>query len=482
MRCGRPQTSREQVSFGCPRPSMSSNLPIPAFSFPGSCSFLSSHKSSISRHTECVCISSFGKSHPDILNTPIQGQRAALQRYSWMRPSFSLWSGLNSLPPNRKLFAPDLQRSIYSWSNTMPACKHKQAQSQKKFDSACFACYRASMTEEQSMQSKGGEARKNALSPEQRSEIARNAAMAKWEKSETVQKLPKATHGSPDHPLRIGRMEIPCYVLDNGKRVITQSGVLAALSMSPGTATKGGGDRIANFVNTKSINPYASNELRDMITNPIKFRAQGTMAYGYEATILPEICEAVLKARNSEKGLNYQQAHIAKQAEILLLAFAKVGIIALVDEATGYQEIRDRQALSEILKKYIDGALYEWAKTFPLSLYKEIFRLKGWAWNNGKMPQVVGHYTNDLVYDRLTKGMLEELKRINPKDAVTGRRKHRNYQFLTPEIGYPALNQRLYELLGMARASANWEEFYRLVDRTFPRVGDTPRLPFDEDV
>lgn len=338
------------------------------------------------------------------------------------------------------------------------------------------------MTEEQSMQSKGGEARKNALSPEQRSEIARNAAMAKWEKSETVQKLPKATHGSPDHPLRIGRMEIPCYVLDNGKRVITQSGVLAALSMSPGTATKGGGDRIANFVNTKSINPYASNELRDMITNPIKFRAQGTMAYGYEATILPEICEAVLKARNSEKGLNYQQAHIAKQAEILLLAFAKVGIIALVDEATGYQEIRDRQALSEILKKYIDGALYEWAKTFPLSLYKEIFRLKGWAWNNGKMPQVVGHYTNDLVYDRLTKGMLEELKRINPKDAVTGRRKHRNYQFLTPEIGYPALNQRLYELLGMARASANWEEFYRLVDRTFPRVGDTPRLPFDEDV
>ena len=219
-----------------------------------------------------------------------------------------------------------------------------------------------------------------------------------------------------------------------------------------------------------------------MITDPIKFRAQGTMAYGYEATILPEICEAVLKARNSDKGLNYQQAHIAKQAETLLLAFAKVGIIALVDEATGYQEIRDRQALSEILKKYIDGALYEWAKTFPLSLYKEIFRLKGWAWNNGKMPQVVGHYTNDLVYDRLTKGMLEELKRLNPKDASTGRRKHPHYQLLTPEIGYPALNQRLYELVGMARASTTWEQFYRLVDRTFQRLGDTPRLPFEEDV
>src|SRR5271168_1064101 len=86
------------------------------------------------------------------------------------------------------------------------------------------------------IQSMGGKARKEALSPEKRSEIARNAALAKWEKSPEAQKLPKATHGSPDRPLRIGEMEIPCYVLDNGKRVITQAGVLTALDMSPGTA------------------------------------------------------------------------------------------------------------------------------------------------------------------------------------------------------------------------------------------------------
>ena len=334
------------------------------------------------------------------------------------------------------------------------------------------------MDNEQSIQSQGGEARKKALTSEQRSDIARNAALAKWEKSPEIQKLPKATHGSPDHPLRIGDLEIPCYVLDNGKRVITQGGMLTALKMSQGTATKGGGDRIANFVNTKSINPYASNELREMITNPLKFRALGSMAYGYEATILPEICDAVLEARNSEKGLNHQQLHIAKQAEILVRAFAKIGIIALVDEATGYQDVRDRQALQEILKKYIDGALYEWAKTFPIAWYKEIFRLNGWAWNNGKMPGVVGTWTNDLVYDRLTKGMLEELKRINPKDE-SGRRKHYNYKFFTPDFGYPALTQRLYELLGMARACTNWNEYYRLVDRTFPRVNATRALPLE---
>ena len=230
------------------------------------------------------------------------------------------------------------------------------------------------MNDEKSIQSMGGDARKKALSAEQRSEIARNAAMTRHERETD---LPKATHGSPDHPLRIGSMEIPCYVLDNGKRVITQSGVLIALDMSQGTATKGGGDRISNFVNTKSIKPFASNGLLDMITEPIKFRAQAGMAYGYDATILPELCEAILKARLSEKGLNYQQRHIAEQAEMLLMAFAKVGIIALVDEATGFQYDRPRRDLEEQLKKFLSESLRQWVRTFPADYFKHLCRLRG---------------------------------------------------------------------------------------------------------
>jgi len=328
------------------------------------------------------------------------------------------------------------------------------------------------------MQSKGGEARAKALSAERRSEIAREAALAKWEKQGGGSKVPKAAFGSPDRPLIIGEMQILCYVLEDGRRVITQGGVLAALSMSQGTATKGGGDRIANFVNTKSIKPFASNTLTQMITEPIKFRVSGgSVAYGYDATVLPEICDAVLEARKQNK-LNYQQEHIATQCEILLRAFARVGIVALVDEATGYQDVRDREALQEVLKKYITGALFEWAKTFPIQLYKEIFRLHGWAWNNGKMPGVVGKYTNDLVYNRLAPGVLEELERLNPKDE-RGRRKYAHHQFLTRDVGHPALSQRLYELLGMARASRTWVEFYHLVERTFPKIGTTLPLSLE---
>ena len=331
-------------------------------------------------------------------------------------------------------------------------------------------------------QSLGGKARAESLSPEDRSAIAGAAAEARWSKSKAIVKhIPRADYGSPDRPLRIANLEIPCYVLDDGRRVITQSGMLIALDMSPGTATKGGGDRIANFAGTKAISPFVSDKLREMITNPIRFRAHGTMAYGYEATILPELCDAILDAR-LEKKLNYQQNHIAKQAEILVRAFARVGIIALVDEATGYQEIRDREALQEILKRYISEELMKWVKTFPMEFYKQVFRLKGWNWNDGRMSPIVGSIVNDLVYARLAPGVLEELKKRNPV-TEKGYRKHRHFQHLTSDIGHPALTRHLYELIGMARPyeHGDWEEYYELVDRTFPKMNASLFLPFSEE-
>lgn len=331
-------------------------------------------------------------------------------------------------------------------------------------------------------QSRGGKARAESLSAEERSAIAGAAAEARWSKSkETVKHIPRADYGSPDRPLRVGNLEIPCYVLDDGRRVVTQSGMLVALDMSPGTATKGGGDRIANFASTKAISPFVSNNLKEMITKPIRFRAHGTMAYGYEATILPELCDAILDARQEGK-LNYQQGHIAKQAEILVRAFARVGIIALVDEATGYQEIRDREALQEILRRYISEDLVKWIKTFPMDFYKQMFRLKGWNWNDGRMSPIMGNIVNDLIYARLAPGVLEELKKRNPV-TEKGYREHRHFQHLTADIGHPALTRHLYELIGMARAFAfgQWDEYYELVDRTFPKWNTTLPIRFPRE-
>lgn len=335
----------------------------------------------------------------------------------------------------------------------------------------------------ESIQTKGGRARASKLSPEERSAIARDAAEARWAKGGDAERAPKlrADFGSPDRPLKIGNLEIPCYVLNDGRSVITQNGMLTALTMSIGTATKGRGpDRLANFAATKSIKPFVSLTLVDMIMNPIRFRLGGQLAYGYEATALPELCDAVLSAREAG-SLNYQQKHIAKQCEILVRAFARVGIIALVHEATGYQEVRDREALQEILKRYISEDLMGWVRTFPMEFYKQVFRLKGWNWNAGKMSPIMGNVVNDLVYARLAPGVLEELRKRNPV-TEKGYRENQHFQHLTRDLGHPALTRHLYELIGMSRAFSwgEWDKFYELVNRSYPKMNATLSLPFEE--
>ena len=156
------------------------------------------------------------------------------------------------------------------------------------------------------------------------------------------------------------------------------------------------------------------------LDTPLRFTRPGrggVLATGYEATILPDICSAILDARKKEKKLTAAELAVADQCEILTRAFAKVGIIALIDEVTGYQEIRDREALQQILDKFLRKEYAAWAQRFPEEFYREMFRLRNWQWRGMRVnrPSVVAHYTKDLVYQRLAPGILEELERRNPQ-------------------------------------------------------------------
>ena len=184
---------------------------------------------------------------------------------------------------------------------------------------------------------------------------------------------------------------------------------------------------------------------------------------------------------NRANVLGRRQKLIAERAEILLRGLAHVGIIALIDEATGYQTIRDREALQAILDAYLRKELAAWAKRFPDEFYEQMFRLRGWRWKGMKVnrPQVVGKYTTDLVYERLAPGILEELESKNPKN-VRGRRDAKHHQWLTENVVHPALAQHLYALIGFMRASATWKNFYDMVQRAFPKKGEVPFLPFAE--
>ena len=326
--------------------------------------------------------------------------------------------------------------------------------------------------------SQGGRARAEALSPEERTQIARRAVETRWERAGKLKKVPVATHGASDRPLRISGLEIPCYVLEDGRRVLAQNGVIDALGMVRGGSSHGQ-DRIAKFASQDRLKPFASPALAPGTLKPIDFRTKDGKRYvGYEATILADICEAVLAARQAD-ALTDKQLHIAKQCEILARGFMRVGIIALVDEATGYQYDRARLALEEILEKFLSEELRRWVKTFPADYFKHLCRLRNIDFRaDMKLPPYFGHLTNDIVYRRLAPGVLKELRERSPKNA-DGKRPNKLFQWLSDDVGHPKLLQHLGLVIGLMKVSDTFDGFKVLLDRAAPIYPENPTL-FDD--
>lgn len=329
---------------------------------------------------------------------------------------------------------------------------------------------------EPSPQSKGGLARASSLSPSRRKAIAQLGAAAKKKAltSDVEQPVfPVATHGSHDRPLRIGDVEIPCYVLPDETRVLALRGLHTALRMSHGGG-QGGVRKIAALMERIEKKGIDINKLSVRANSPIQFIPPhgGKPATGYDATILPDICSAILKAQNAgvlDKRLDY----LAERAELLQHGFATLGIIALVDEATGFQEDRAKDALQQYLERFLRKELAAWVQRFPNEFFKELYRLKRWPWSgSSRRPGVVGFYIRDLVYERLGPGVIEELEERNPSDGK-GRRKAKHHQWLTEDIGHPALAQHMHALIGFMRAAESWVDFLVRFNRAFPKRGDT---------
>jgi hypothetical protein len=332
------------------------------------------------------------------------------------------------------------------------------------------------MTQRASDRSKGGEARAASLSPERRRSIAKAAAAARWKET-----IGEAICGSPDKPLKIGDTEIECYVLSDGTRVLTQSSFLRALGRHSraNTRRQPDGTQIPPILQGKAINPFIPDGLMAK-SQPITFRLPGGgRASGYNAELLPAVCEIYLAARQAG-ALPSNQMHVARQAELLVRGLAHVGIIALVDEATGYQEVRAKDALAKILEAFIDSELSPWVQTFPDDFYKEIFRLRGLDFPRSPVqrPQYFGHLTNDIVYKRLAPGVLEELKKVQRKNEA-GRPKDKLFQRLTSNIGYPKLREHLGSIVTLMKLSSDWNDFKVKLDQIHPRIGDTIPLPIN---
>ncbi|MGN6760780.1 MAG: P63C domain-containing protein [Leifsonia sp.] len=312
--------------------------------------------------------------------------------------------------------------------------------------------------------SEGGKARARALTPERREEIARRAAEARWAKN-----VHEARYAGK---LIIGDREIECAVIDDGTRILSQGTVLAALGRAKSMGRRQAGSEAAKrapFVSANNLEAFVGDELSEML-EPVNYRLPGSrfISVGYRAEALPLICDVYLEARKQGKLLRSQEP-AAAASEVLMRSLARVGIVALVDEATGYQEVRARDELQRLLEKYVQEAFRPWVQVFPHEFFREIYRLYGWEYKPGKSkhPQYVGKIINQYVYEQLPDGVLEELQTLNPR-LPSGGRARKHHQYLTVDTGNVHLDRQILTVTTLMQVADDLDDFKALFEKRFP--------------
>lgn len=284
--------------------------------------------------------------------------------------------------------------------------------------------------------------------------------------------LPKVLYSGK---VTIGNKELPCAVLSDETRILTNTAIFQAFDR-PRKGKPSEDYRLKNvpaFITANNLKPYIESEFADDDYS-VQYNRNGRILTGYKADILPRICDIYLSARD-DNVLTENQKPLAVASDILMRSLAKVGIVALIDEATGYQFERDAKALQKLLSEYIAEEFLPWVKTFPDEFYIQMFRLRGWNYKGRLKTAYAGAITNFLVYNRLPEGVLDELKRLNPVLNKNGYRRYRLHQGLTKETGYKHLVQHISTVITLMKGFDTWDEFEPVFRKAFS-------VPIDEKI
>ena len=331
---------------------------------------------------------------------------------------------------------------------------------------------------------KGGVARAKSLTVDELKDIAKKGANARWDSSIEIAKK----SGS----IEIGDISIPCAVLEDGTRVLSERAITKAFGGKRGGShwrrlkENPDGAYLPVFLSAGNIKPFIDNELADSLGRRRLYRQKkgGAEAYGIEAALLPKICNVYLKMRDAKNALTSSQVPLSVQADIIMRGLAEVGIVALVDEATGHIEEKRKDEYRELFQDFIRQQVREYEKEFPKQFTDNFYRLYGLAPSQtGKHPQFFGKLTRKYIYEPLanSKGaILEMLDEKNPVVYANGGRKYKMFSFLTDTIGLPMFRAHLWQVVGILNASRNKAEFDRAFARAFPKTGTQIEL-LDDD-
>jgi P63C domain len=330
---------------------------------------------------------------------------------------------------------------------------------------------------------KGGRARAEVLTAEEKSDIAQKASRKRWdaERVKTGESAPPpAKPPAPIAPssadedvpysafpgkLMMGNLELECHVLNDGRRVITASEIVRILR---GTNSKPSSPQ--RYFD--SIPDYRADMFDD---RSMRFRVPGRpqLATGFEATVLIDMCDMYIAADENGR-LKSNQSGLVKQSWTVMRACSRVGIEALIDEATGYQEVRQKRALQVKLQAFIADEMQDWVKTFPDEFWEELARLEGIHYRARHRPLRWGGYVLKFVYNAIDPDVAKELKERNPKPHYK-----ENLHQLLRDYGKDKLHQQLGGVIAIMRECKDMNEFRSRFDRVFAK---RDQMAFDWDV
>ncbi len=322
-------------------------------------------------------------------------------------------------------------------------------------------------------QSKGGTARAAKLSREERRDIAVTAAKARWAKIADPSRLSVATHQAP---LQIGAVTVDAYVLDDRRRMLSKTAMAAALGLK-----STGGNAFLRSMTRQAVRAGISDELWSVIEHPLHFRsspidsgAPSVVVDGYEATVLIDVCSVLIDAGRSGK-LVPSQLFLAKNAEIIVRSAAKLGIIGLIDEAVGFAD-RAIDEYRSLFQQFVRDQWAQWSQEFPDQFADMLYRLYGLKRLNpdsSQHPRFFAKFTRKFIYHPLANSrgkILEVLDEKNPVVYANGGRRYKLFQFLSDEVGLPAIRAHLWQVVGIGNASTNIRQFERSFYRAFPEA------------
>lgn len=262
---------------------------------------------------------------------------------------------------------------------------------------------------------------------------------------------PKATH--------VGSLfggALDCYVLDDERRVVSHRGIVRTLT-SNGT----GAGR-----NSGNLEPYLSrlpNKFSHLnVGAEIEFASPGGKAKGREATWLVELLKAYDEA-DDEGLLHPKQVPLAKNARRILRALAGVGLVALIDEATDYQRVREAENLSFTFRAILLDRYGDWDLMWTPDFVEQMCRLHRQPFD-GTQPRFIASTYEKLYRLILTDEVYEELKRRNPEPSF-GTNHH---QWLTPEAR-TVVGRQVPILTALAETCDSKEAFWAFVEHKYAK-------------